>query len=102
MHKATMIVVMSLIAAAPQAAFALKASDTMSDWTQATEQERSATLDEVLAKINKHGAVSRSDVLECLNRAAEVGGHGSLPIEDIVRACAEPPSGPAGSDDTGI
>ena len=35
-----MVLAMLLTEAAPQAAFALKATDTMSDWAQATDSQR--------------------------------------------------------------
>ena len=103
MHKIAITAATLLAVTFPQAAFALKTSDTMSDWAQASDQERSKTLDQLLAMIGKPSQVSRSDLLDCLNRAGGVGGHGGLAIDEIARACSAPPSSDgADSDQTGI
>ena len=85
----TFLLLVTLAAAAPQAAFALSATDKVADWAQASQADRTGAIEDWQRRNGKTDGVSRDDIRDCINEAAGVGGHGGFSIGDIADACAE-------------
>lgn len=83
--------VLLAVAICPNAAVALGRDDTMGDWLQASEADRSHLLDELLGG---ERPASRAKVAECMKSAAEIAGHCELRIGDVAEACSEPATPP--------
>lgn len=101
----TKIVLALLLVAAvstSQRAEALERSDTMSEWRQSLNSDRSHLLDELRAKNRTLGQADRTRVMECMDAAASIAGHQELRIGDVAEACSEQTSAPGGSASTRI
>ena len=90
MRKTTLVLTILALGAGLQPAMALGTQDSMTSWTAATDQERSGVVDDIMSKATGAGRISRPALVECLNRAAESGGHAQLPISEIAHACSHP------------
>lgn len=90
MRKATLALIVLVLGVGSRSAWALSTQDTMTSWTAASAAERSGVMDEIMAKAVKSSHVSRSELMECLNRASSVGGHEQLQISEIAQACSNP------------
>lgn len=81
---------------------ALERNDTMSGWLHSSDADRSNLLDKLQATGSKPRQANRARVMDCMNAAAEVAGHGELRIGDVAEACSLPPSSPNGDAQTDI
>ncbi len=93
MRTTTLVLAVLMIGAGVKAASALSAGDDMTAWAAASAAEKSGLADEIMSRPSVPGHVSRSELLECLDLASSVSGHGTLPISEVAEACLNP-SGP--------
>lgn len=90
MRKATLALTVLVLATGSRSAMALRTEDSMTSWAAASPSERSGLVDEIMSRPTVATHISRSELLDCLNEAASVGGHEQLPISEIAHACSHP------------